>query len=77
MPFAISTSIFIFGFIGLVYSFYPYIILGHLLIVDAAAAPESLKIILVGALIVFPVLLAYTGLAHYIFRGKASELRYD
>lgn len=77
LPFAISVSIFVFGFIGLVYSFYPYIIPGHLLIVDAAAAPESLKVILMGALAVLPILFGYTLMAHYIFRGKARELSYD
>ncbi|MFP4204245.1 MAG: cytochrome d ubiquinol oxidase subunit II [Opitutales bacterium] len=77
MPFAISVFIFIFGFVGLVYSFYPYIIPGHLEITDAAAAPESLIIILVGTLIVLPFLIGYTALSYYIFRGKATELSYD
>ncbi|MFW6218049.1 MAG: cytochrome BD ubiquinol oxidase subunit II, partial [Verrucomicrobiota bacterium] len=46
-------------------------------IVDAAAAPESLLIILIGTAIVLPFLIAYTALAYYIFRGKATELSYD
>lgn len=77
MPFAISIAIFVLGFLGLVYSFYPYIIPGHLLIVDAAAAPESLIIILIGTALVLPFLIGYTALAYWIFRGKATELRYD
>lgn len=77
MPFAISVLIFVLGFAGLVYSFYPYIIPGKLRITDAAAAPESLLIILVGTLVVLPFLVGYTFLAYYIFRGKATELRYD
>jgi cytochrome d ubiquinol oxidase subunit II len=77
MPFAISIAIFVLGFLGLVYSFYPYIIPGHLLIVDAAAAPESLMIILIGTAVVLPFLIGYTALAYWIFRGKATELRYD
>jgi cytochrome d ubiquinol oxidase subunit II len=77
MPFAISVFIFVLGFIGLVYSFYPYIIPGRLLILDAAAAPESLGIILIGTAIVFPFLIGYTILAYWIFRGKATDLRYD
>ncbi len=77
MPFAISICIFVLGFLGLVYSFYPYIIPGHLLITEAAAAPESLMIILIGAAIVLPVMIGYTALAYWIFRGKASELSYD
>jgi len=77
MPFAISIFIFVLGFAGLVYSFYPYIIPGQLKIVDAASAPESLLIILVGALLVLPLLIGYTAVAYYIFRGKATELSYD
>jgi cytochrome d ubiquinol oxidase subunit II len=77
MPLAISVAIFVLGFLGLVYSFYPYIIPGELLITDAAAAPESLEIILIGTVIVFPVLIGYTILAYWIFRGKATDLSYD
>jgi cytochrome d ubiquinol oxidase subunit II len=77
MPFAISVFIFVLGFMGLVYSFYPYIIPGELLITEAAAAPESLLVILVGTAIVFPFLIGYTALAYWIFRGKATDLRYD
>lgn len=77
MPFAISVSIFVLGFLGLVYSFYPFIIPGHLLIVEAAAAPESLMVILIGTAVVLPFLIGYTALAYWIFRGKSSELSYD
>ncbi|ADE55053.1 cytochrome d ubiquinol oxidase subunit II [Coraliomargarita akajimensis] len=77
MPLAISVSIFVLGFLGLVYSFYPYIIPGHLLIVDAAAAPESLMIMLIGTLVVLPFLVGYTALAYWIFKGKATDLSYD
>lgn len=77
MPFAISVSIFVLGFLGLVYSFYPYIIPGHLLVVEAAAAPKSLMVILIGTAVVLPFLVGYTALAYWIFRGKSSELSYD
>jgi cytochrome bd ubiquinol oxidase subunit II len=77
LPFAIAISIFTLGFLGLVYSFYPYIIPGQLRIVDAAAAPESLWVILIGAVIVLPFLLGYTVMAYFIFRGKATDLSYD
>lgn len=77
MPFAVAVTIFVLGFIGLVYSFYPYIIPGELRIVDASAAPASLFIILIGTLCVLPVLIGYTALSYYIFRGKATDLSYD
>ncbi|MDQ8200347.1 cytochrome d ubiquinol oxidase subunit II [Pelagicoccus enzymogenes] len=77
MPFAISVSIFVLGFVGLVYSFYPYIVPGQLRIVEAAAAPESLRVILIGTAIVFPFLVGYTVFAYRVFRGKATDLSYD
>jgi cytochrome d ubiquinol oxidase subunit II len=49
----------------------------QLTIREAAAAPESLAIILVGALVVLPMILAYTVLSYVIFRGKATKLSYD
>ena len=36
-----------------------------------------LIIILLGTLFVLPAILAYTALSYVIFRGKATELRYD
>ena len=59
------------------YSFYPYVVPDQLTIYDAAAAPESLMIILVGALFVLPVIIAYSAFSYYVFRGKATALRYD
>jgi cytochrome d ubiquinol oxidase subunit II len=59
------------------YSFYPYIVPEKMTIWQAAAATESLSIILVATLVVLPVILGYTVLAYVIFRGKATKLSYD
>jgi cytochrome d ubiquinol oxidase subunit II len=48
-----------------------------LTIYEAASAPESLLIILIGALFVVPIIIAYSILAYVIFRGKATALSYD
>ncbi len=77
VPFAATVGVFILCFIGLAYSFYPYIVPDQLKIVDAASAPESLMIILVGALVVLPLLIGYTFIAYRIFHGKAHDLTYD
>ncbi|MCH2038110.1 MAG: cytochrome d ubiquinol oxidase subunit II [Rickettsiales bacterium] len=77
VPFFMTIAIYALSFIGLAYSFYPYIVPEQMTIVEAAAAPESLFIMLVGTLIVFPILIGYTFLAYYIFHGKATDLRYD
>lgn len=76
-PFAGATLLMVLGFSGMAYSFYPYIVPERLTIAEAASAPESLLIILVGTAVVLPVILGYTVLAYVIFRGKATQLTYD
>lgn len=76
-PFAATIGMFVLCFGGLAYSFFPYIVPDRLLIVEAASAPESLMIILIGALIVLPCLIGYTFVAYRIFHGKARELSYE
>ena len=77
LPFAAASSLWVMAFIGMAYSFYPYVVPEKLTIYEAASAPESLFIILIGTLFVLPTILAYTVLAYTVFRGKATELRYD
>ena len=77
VPFVTTSALFVLAFLGLAYSFYPYVVPESITIYEAASAPESLMIILVGACIVVPTILGYTILAYVIFRGKATELRYD
>ena len=77
LPFAAATSLWGVAFGGMAYSFYPYVVPEKITIYEAASAPESLMIILYGTIFVLPTILAYTVLAYAIFRGKATELRYD
>ena len=77
LPFMGSTALFSLAFLGLAYSFYPYVVPEKLTIYEAASAPESLFIILIGTLFVLPMILGYTALAYVIFRGKARALSYD
>lgn len=77
VPFAMTVVVFILCFDGLAYSFFPYIVPDRLTIPEAASAPESLKFILIGVLIVFPFLIGYTFLAYRVFHGKATALSYD
>ena len=76
-PFVGAVVLMVLGFFGMAYSFYPYIVPEQMTIWQAAAATESLSIILVGTLVVLPVILGYTVLAYVIFRGKATKLSYD
>ncbi len=77
VPFVASIALFGLGFLGMAYSFFPYIVPEAITIYEAASAPESLWIILVGVMIVLPIILAYSVLAYVIFRGKATHLSYD
>ena len=76
-PFAAAMGLFALAFAGLAYSFYPYVVPERLTIYEAASAPESLLIILIGTLFVLPVILGYSLLSYWIFRGKARDLTYD
>jgi cytochrome bd ubiquinol oxidase subunit II len=77
VPFLGALVMFVLGFVGLAYSFFPYVVPERLTIHQAASSPESLMIILVGALVVLPVIVAYSAFAYWVFRGKASALRYE
>jgi cytochrome d ubiquinol oxidase subunit II len=76
-PFLVLAGIFTLGFAGLAYSFYPYVVPERMTIWEAAAAPESLAIILVGTAFVLPVIIFYSFYAYRVFGGKAHDLRYD
>lgn len=77
VPFVAATALFVLAFLGLAYSFYPYVVPEQITIYQAASAPESLWIILIGTIIVLPMILGYTALSYVVFRGKASLLNYD
>ncbi|MGE0846675.1 MAG: cytochrome d ubiquinol oxidase subunit II [Flavobacteriaceae bacterium] len=69
-PFVSALGIFIFCFAGIGISFYPHMVPPSLTIWDAAAPDESLAFLLVGAVFLVPVILAYTAYAYWTFRGK-------
>lgn len=72
VPFFMALALFLLGFIGLGISIYPYIVPRAVTIWDAAAPPESQIFMLPGALLIIPAILAYTGWAYWVFRGKAG-----
>ncbi len=76
IPFACTVGIFMLAFAGLAYSAYPYLVMDRITIWDAASAPESLRVILYGALVTLPAIVVYTVISYRVFRGKATELRY-
>lgn len=76
IPLASIAMIFLMCFIGLAYSFFPYVVPNKLDIWQAASAPESLRFILYGVAIVLPTILAYTAYSYYVFSGKTTQLKY-
>ena len=77
VPFVGACGLFALAFAGLAYSFYPFVVPEQLTLYEAASAPESLAIILMGTLVVMPAIACYTALSYVIFRGKVRELTYD
>jgi cytochrome d ubiquinol oxidase subunit II len=76
-PFAAAVAIFAISFLGLAYSLYPYVVIDKLTIWEAAAHPSSLRVVLVGAAVVLPFIVAYTAISYRVFRGKAKAGLYD
>jgi cytochrome d ubiquinol oxidase subunit II len=72
-PFFLSFGVFLTGYLGIVISTWPYIVPFEITFHQAAAAPESQSLLLVGTIIMLPVVLIYTAYCYYIFRGKASH----
>ena len=72
-PFFLSFGVFLTGYLGIAISLWPYIVPFEITFRQAAAAPESQSLLLVGTIILLPVVLIYTGYCYYIFRGKASH----
>jgi cytochrome bd ubiquinol oxidase subunit II len=76
VPFAATVGVFILAFYGLGYSLFPYLVIDRMTIWQAATSPESLKIILVGAMIVLPMIIVYTVIVYRIFSGKTRMMNY-
>lgn len=71
-PFLAALSMFVLCFIGLGISFYPHIVPPDLTIWAAAAPEASLVFLLAGAVVLVPLILAYTAYAYWVFRGKVD-----
>jgi cytochrome d ubiquinol oxidase subunit II len=72
-PFLLTLLLYGLCFMGLGISLYPDILPGKLSIADAASPPSSQGFMLIGAAILIPLILAYTGYSYWVFRGKVKE----
>jgi cytochrome d ubiquinol oxidase subunit II len=71
-PFTLSQVLFLLGMIGLGISIWPYVVPDTITIWQAAAPARSQAFMLIGTVIIMPVILAYTGWAYWVFRGKVG-----
>ncbi|MGE0768359.1 MAG: cytochrome d ubiquinol oxidase subunit II [Hyphomicrobiaceae bacterium] len=71
-PFLATLGLFLLCYIGLGISLYPNIVPPGVSIWAAAAPDVSLSFLLVGAIVLVPIILAYTAYAYWVFRGKVD-----
>jgi cytochrome d ubiquinol oxidase subunit II len=71
-PFLLSLFLLFLGYTGLAISLWPNIIPPGVSFRDASSPPQSQGFALVGALLIIPIIMAYTGWAYYVFRGKVT-----
>jgi cytochrome d ubiquinol oxidase subunit II len=76
LPFLMALALFLLGFLGLGISIYPYVVPRAVTIWDAAAPASSQLFMLVGVVVIVPFILAYTGWAYWVFRGKVGTHGY-
>ena len=71
LPFVMAIAIITFGLLTLLATLWPYIVPYSLTIPEAAASSASLKFLFYGVvLIVMPVMLVFTAVIYWSFRGK-------
>lgn len=69
-PFIFTMGLFIFTYLALLVSRWPYVVPPDYTVYDAASAPGSQMFLLIGVIFVVPVVLAYTAWTYWVFRGK-------
>jgi cytochrome bd ubiquinol oxidase subunit II len=75
MPFAMAILVVTFAFLRLGISFWQYMNPYSVTVQQAVAPAQSLEFLFGGAgVVVFPVVLIYTCIVHWIFRGKVGKV---
>jgi len=71
-PFLAALGFFVLCYLGILISFYPYMVPSSITIWQAAAPDSSLAFLLAGAAFLIPLILAYTAYSYWVFRGKVD-----
>jgi cytochrome d ubiquinol oxidase subunit II len=75
VPFTMAMLVVTCAFAMLGASFWPYMIPYSVTVQQAAAPPQSLEFLFWGAgVVVFPIVVIYTGLVYWLFRGKVGKV---
>lgn len=69
-PFVLTLVLIALGYTGFLISLWPNIIPPSVTLWEAAAPASSQLFTLIGALVLIPIILAYTALGYWVFRGK-------
>ncbi|MDP5142117.1 cytochrome d ubiquinol oxidase subunit II [Rheinheimera baltica] len=73
MPFVATMGLFLFTYLGLLGSKWPYMVPPNYTLWDAASDYSSQLFLLLGFLFVIPIVLAYTAWTYWVFRGKVKQ----
>ncbi|PXF30090.1 ubiquinol oxidase subunit II [Pokkaliibacter plantistimulans] len=71
-PFVLALCLVFLGYTGFIISIWPNVIPPGITIQQAAAPEQSMGFALVGALVILPVIMAYSAWSYYVFRGKVK-----
>ena len=72
-PFVATMGLFLFTYLGLLGSKWPYMVPPNYTLWDAASDYSSQLFLLLGFLFVIPIVLAYTAWTYWVFRGKVKQ----
>ncbi len=69
-PFVWAIGLFVMSYLGIAASLFPYIVPYEYTIWQAASSPATQAFLMIGALVLLPIILIYTGWSYWVFRGK-------
>src|SRR5579883_2268841 len=72
LPFLLSVALFLLALLGLGISLWPYAVPYSLTLWQAASSASTLGFLGVGTIVIIPIILAYLGYVHWVFRGKTA-----
>ena len=69
-PFVWAVVLFVMSYLGIAVSLFPYIVPYKYTIWEAASSEATQAFLLIGALVLLPIVLIYSGWSYWVFRGK-------